>query len=248
MKTCSPRSRPLWEAGGACQGLGSLSRTRPCGQSITRLHTGTELTTSHRRTNPPYDSWGSSWPACERHRGIGTVPESLSSNLTSISATTVKPWPSHLTSLSLICRLSGNRNCYGRSSRPKHFHPHPPPHMAHPKARQDMEGALPLSTLRTSQPGSPFYSHAAEAQRGKGTCCKSHSQWMWDGIRTDPRLGNNSYMKPQTVLPQRLVTPQEQNPTCKSESTGTGWPRLIQFTARDSTTLVPARSLLAYDC
>ena len=44
--------------GRACQGLGSLSLTRPWGQSITRLHTHTdgEPPTSHRRTNPPYDS------------------------------------------------------------------------------------------------------------------------------------------------------------------------------------------------
>ena len=77
MKTCSPRSWPLWEAGGACQGLGSLSQTRPCGQSITRLHTRTELTTSHRRTNPMIPEG----PLDPLVRGtvvyIGMVPESL---------------------------------------------------------------------------------------------------------------------------------------------------------------------------
>lgn len=47
---------------GACQGLGSPYMTHSYGQSITRLHTHTELSTSHRRTDPPCDSWGSSWP------------------------------------------------------------------------------------------------------------------------------------------------------------------------------------------
>ena len=147
---CSSRSWPLlWEVGGACQGLGSLSLTWPWGQSITRLHTHTdgEPTTSHMRTNPPYDSWGSSWPCLWEAPWCRHGTRVSGSNFPSISATTVKPWPSYFSlSLSfLICRLSRNRNCCGRSSQPKHFHPHPPPHMAHSKARQD--GGYPVALL-----------------------------------------------------------------------------------------------------
>ena len=254
---CSSQSWPLLrEVGGPARGWAASAWPDPGDSTITRLHTHTdgEPPTSHRRTNPPYDSWGSSWPCLWEAPWCRHGTRVSGSNFASIAATTVKPWPSYFSlSLSfLICRLSRNRNCCGRSSQPKHFHPHPPPHLAHSKARQDVEGTLwhsclPLWTLSTPQPVSSFLQPCGWGPERHWDLLQVTRPVTWDGVRTDPRLGNNSYVKPQTVFPQRLVAPQEQY-TCKAESTRTGWPRLIQFTARDSTTLVSARSLLAHDC
>ena len=193
-------------------------------------------------------------PACERHRGVGMVPESQVrtsppsvpllwslGQVTSLWASAFSSAGFRETETAVVGQVSQSTSTLTLLP----IWPTPKP--------DRMEGTLwhsclPLWTLSTPQPVSSFLQPRSWGPERRWDLLQVIRPVTWDGVRTDPRLGNNSYVKPQTVFPQRLVAPQEQNYTCKAESTRTGWPRLIQFTARDSTTLVPARSLLAYDC